>query len=101
MDGIWHKAIFKRSKAGLNSSVSFSYTGCLTKAKKLILFYYLSIAFRKADSFIPFLTALAWSNTASFRVWTLPTDPISYDDNRYAKRCPLLVFIVWPSIEDG
>ena len=35
------KSIFKQNAVSLNSEFSFSYTGCLAKAKELSLSYYL------------------------------------------------------------
>ena len=48
------------SKADLNSEFSFSKASCLTKAKKLSL-YYLLIDGEKSDEVMPFLRALVQS----------------------------------------
>ena len=39
---MWLKVSFRRGLTGLNSNISFSLTGCLTKAKELRLPYYFS-----------------------------------------------------------
>ena len=46
-------SIFKRSLTDLNSQFSFSWTGCLTKAKEPSLLYYLPIAQGRMTGFIP------------------------------------------------
>ena len=48
------KSILKWSKAGLNSDYSYSEPGYQIKAKETSLFYYIPIAWRKTDGFIPF-----------------------------------------------
>ena len=50
------RSIFKRSTAGLNSSFSFFYIGCLTKAKEPSLSYYLPIAREDNGWILAFLT---------------------------------------------
>ena len=52
------RSIFKRSLTGLNPELSFSLTGCLTKAKKLSLLCYLPIVGGRIIGFIAFLTVL-------------------------------------------
>ena len=81
------RSIFKQYKAGLNSEFSFSRTDCLTETKEYRPPYYLLIGRERMDEFMPFPTVLVWSEmqTASSRIWTQVTDPISYDDNHYAK----------------
>ena len=61
--GIWHKAMFTRSKASFNLDFSFSLTGCLTKAKKPNLPYYLPMIARKTSGFMPFSCALVGNET--------------------------------------
>ena len=48
------RSIFKRSLTGLNSEFSFSYTGCLTKAKNPSLPNYSPIAGGRIIGFVPF-----------------------------------------------
>ena len=52
-EGCDTRPIFKLSLTGLNSEFSFSLTGCLTKAKDLILPYYLTMAGGRIVGFIP------------------------------------------------
>ena len=64
------RSIFKGSKAGLNLEFSFTYTGCLSKAKELSL----PIA-ERTDWSRPFTRALI-----SFKIKTWVADSIFHDD---------------------
>ena len=59
------RSVFKQSKTGFNSEISFSYTCCSTKAKQHSLTYYLSIVEKKTKTggFLPFLMTLVRSVT--------------------------------------
>ena len=85
LDRIWHKSIFKRSLAGLNSEFSFSQTSWLTKAEELSLPYYLPIAGGRIIGFIPFprVLVLCEMQSVSTRIWTRVAVSISYDDYHY------------------
>ena len=69
MDRLWDKVCFlKFCWAGLNSKFSFSSDSPL---------YYLPIAWRRKNKFMPFPRALVWRKiqTTSSRVWTWLTKP--------------------------
>ena len=63
------KSIFKRSKAGLNSEFSFSYTGCLTKTREPSLYNYLPlVGERRTGGFMPFKDISAkWNINSIFQ----------------------------------
>ena len=65
-------SIFQGSLTCLNSEISFSKTGCLTKAKEPSLPYYLPLAGRRIIRFIPFPRVLVQCEmqSASSRIWT-------------------------------
>ena len=76
MCGIRQKVIFKESKAGLNSAISFPWTSFLTKKKKKepnLPIYILMYAFSKR--------IIAKRNAVSNRHWTLVIDYITFNDN--------------------
>ena len=77
-------SFLNQGTAGLNSDLSFSKTGCITKAKELSLPYYLLMTGREK---IDILRIFTWSEMSadSSRIWTQLIDSISYDDNRYSK----------------
>ena len=79
------RSIFKLSLTGLNSELSFSSTGCQTKAKELSLLYYLPIAGGRIIGFIPFprVLALCEMHLVSSWIWTRVTVFISDDHNHY------------------
>ena len=76
--------VFKQNLTGFISEFSFSESGYHTKIKEPNLPYYLPIAGGRIVGFIPFLRVLALREkpTASFRIWTLFTMSISYDNNQ-------------------
>ena len=81
---VWDtRSVFQRSLTGLNSQFSFSYTGCLTKAKEPSLPYYLPADGGKIIAYIPFpkLLTLCEMQTASTVIWTRVTVSIFYDDS--------------------
>ena len=79
------RSIFKQSWTGLNSEFCFSYTGCLTKAKKPGMPYYLPIAGGRKIEFIPFpkVLMLCEMQRTLFWIWIRVAMSISYDDNHY------------------
>ena len=74
-------SIFKLNLTGLNSEFSFSYTGYLTKTEEHSLSNYLPIAEGRIKGFIPFprVLVLCEMQSASSRIWTHVTVPITYD----------------------
>ena len=76
---------FKPSVTGLNWVFSFSYTGCLTMAKKPSLPYYLAIAGKRKIGSIPFLNffKLCKKQSVSSRIWTRADVFMSYDNSHY------------------
>ena len=77
------RSIFKQSLTGLDSEFSFSWTGCLTKAKESSLPYYL--AGGKIIRFIHFswVLELCQMQSALTRIWTRVAVFISYNNNHY------------------
>ena len=76
MEGCLTKLIFKWSKAGLNSEISFSSTSYLTKTKEPNLPYYLPIYVRITYGFMPLSRKLARgkTQTTSSRILSRVTD---------------------------
>ena len=78
---------FKGNKVGLNLQFSFSWTGCLIKAKEHSLLYYFSVAgCERKNEIIVFPRAFPWSEKQIdfSRIWTQITHFISYNDNLHA-----------------
>ena len=84
------RSISKRSKVTLNSEISFSKTGCLTKAKESSLPFYLFIAsvriwvhaFPMKSSSVKYLNSRHWYHF--------------YDDNRCANHDQYMCVIILP-----
>ena len=69
----------------LHKGEGISYRWQFTKAKEHSLPYYSLIALRRADRFMPFLRALAYSETKTFssRIWILLSESIFFNNNCY------------------
>ena len=88
------KSMFNESTEGFNPEFSFSKNGCLTKAEKPSLLYYLPIAGVRKDGFMTFSRRLVrWSEmqTSSSRIWTQFPN-ISYNNNWKPKYASFLFY---------
>ena len=86
------RSVFELSITDLISEFSFFKTGCLTKAKELILHYCLLIAGEIKNRFMPFTIALTRTETEtpSSSIWPSFNNSIFFRDNRYARRASVL-----------
>ena len=94
---LWHQVNFL-SRVQLVWIQSFPFRlVALPRWENSVLPYYLHIADRRGNRFMPLPRTLAQRETltALFKIWTLVTNPIPYDDNHYAKHASALIMHVW------
>ena len=91
------RLIFKWSTTGLNPKFSFSYTGCLMKAKQLTALLFIYCWKLGRDGFLPFPRALTQSEMQKnlSKIWILITDSIFYYCyNKQVSKCKISCFII-------